>query len=96
MCLPWETRHRHQSEYEDVAQDLSWNISFRKKLYENLSEINFKELISDGENAIKKISNVSKIAEKAEKVIEDAVEKLKIISSESPAPSDDQQHYKEK
>ena len=37
----------------------------------------------DGENAVKKISNVSKLAEKAEHVIGNAVERLKIISSET-------------
>ena len=65
----------------------------REKIYENLNEINLKELISDGENAIKKISNVSKIAEKAEKVIGNAVEKLKIISSENSTPSGGEPSY---
>ena len=37
----------------------------------------------DGENVVKKISNVSKLAEKAEHVIGNAVERLKIISSET-------------
>ena len=37
----------------------------------------------DGEIAVKKISNVSKLAEKAEHVIGNAVERLKIISSET-------------
>ena len=46
--------------------------SFRKRIYEHLSEINLSEIIEDGKSAIKYLSNTSKIAETAEKVIGNA------------------------
>merc|ERR1711874_862729 len=59
----------------------AWNVpdfhlvenSSRKKLYENYSELNLTQIIETGEEAIKKISNISSL------VIEDAAEILKII-----------------
>jgi len=51
----------------------------RKKLYENYSELNLTQIIKSGEEAIKKISNISSIADAAEQVIEDAAQVLKII-----------------
>ena len=43
-----------------------------KRIYEHLSEINLSEIIEDGKSAIKYLSNTSKIAETAEKVIGNA------------------------
>ena len=51
----------------------------RKKLYENYSELNLTQIIKSGEEAIKKISNISSIADAAEQVIEDAAQILKLI-----------------
>ena len=66
---------------------VSWIFTFltqrfllcRKKLYENYSELNLTQIIKSGEEAIKKISNISSIADAAEQVIEDAAQILKII-----------------
>ena len=44
----------------------------RSRIYEHLSEINLSEIIEDGKSAIKYLSNTSKIAETAEKVIGNA------------------------
>lgn len=44
----------------------------QNRIYEHLSEINLSEIIEDGKSAIKYLSNTSKIAETAEKVIGNA------------------------
>ena len=64
-------------------------FTFRKKIFENYSEINLSEIIKTGEDAI------SNIAETAEKVIEDAVEKLNIIAAKNDSrnPSYDEDYY---
>ena len=67
----------------------------RKKLYENYSELNLTQIIKSGEEAIKKISNISSIADAAEQVIEDAAQVLKIIpeKNNSEDSSFNHNHY---
>lgn len=48
------------------------------------------QIIKSGEDAIKKISNISNIAETAEQVIEDAAEMMKIIPAKNG--SDDSEY----
>ena len=65
----------------------------RKKLYENYSELNLTQIIKSGGEAIKKISNISSIADAAEQVIEDAAEILKIIPEKNNSQDSSYNYY---
>merc|ERR1712013_271233 len=79
----------------------SWNVpdfhlvenTARKKLYENYSELNLTQIIKSGGEAIKKISNISSIADAAEQVIEDAAEILKIIPEKNNSQDSSFNYY---
>ena len=62
-------------------------------MYENYSELNLTQIIKSGEEAIKKISNISSIAETAEQVIEDAAEILNIIPAKNETEESTYYYY---
>ena len=62
-------------------------------MYENFSELNLTQIIKSGEEAIKKISNISSIAETAEQVIEDAAEILNIIPAKNDSEESTYYYY---
>ena len=62
-------------------------------MYENYSELNLTQIIKSGEEAIKKISNISSIAETAEQVIEDAAEILNIIPAKNVSEESTYYYY---
>ena len=69
----WTNHSKFIKSGKSDTQLISYSHTFlRNRIYEHLSEINLSEIIEDGKSAIKYLSNTSKIAETAEKVIGNA------------------------